>query len=43
MPSTTPSDVRTGEVYRFSLFHLLAVDDPTALFPVELTTIGGEG
>lgn len=39
----SPSDVRTGEVYRFSLFHLLAVDDPTALFPVELTTIGGEG
>lgn len=38
----SPSDVHAGEVYRFSLFHLLPIDDPTALFPVELIAIGGE-
>ena len=35
-------DVHAGEVYRFSLFHLLPIDDHTALFPVELIAIGGE-
>ena len=35
----SPSDIKAGEVYQFSLHHLLAVDSPTKLFPVELTEI----
>jgi hypothetical protein len=31
-----PSDVPLGPVYRFSVYHLLEVDDPCALFPLEL-------
>jgi len=29
----SPSDFQGGEVYQFSLYHLLPVDDPEALFP----------
>ena len=35
----SPSDIKAGEVYQFSLHHLLAVDSPTELFPVELIEI----
>lgn len=31
-----PSDVEFGAVYEFSVYHLMKVEDPTALFPVEL-------
>lgn len=31
----SPSDFKAGEVYEFSLYHLLTVADPCALFPVE--------
>jgi hypothetical protein len=31
----SPSDISAGEVYRFSVYHLLEVADPTELFPVE--------
>ena len=31
----SPSDFKAGEVYEFSVYHLLAVDDPTAIFPIE--------
>lgn len=31
-----PSDVRLGPVYRFNVYHLLRVDDPCALFPLEV-------
>lgn len=31
----SPADVACGPAYRFSLHHLLAVDDPVALFPIE--------
>ena len=31
----SPSDFKGGEVYRFSLSHLLRVDDPSALFPID--------
>jgi hypothetical protein len=31
-----PSDVPLGPVYRFNVYHLLRVDDPSALFPLEL-------
>ena len=32
----SPSDVSAGAVYTFSVYHLLRVDDPTSLFPVEM-------
>lgn len=31
----SPSDCKMGEVYEFNLYHLMKVDDPTTLFPVE--------
>jgi len=31
----SPSDLKAGEVYAFSVYHLLEVDDPAALFPIE--------
>lgn len=30
----SPSDLKTGPVYQFSVHHLLEVDDPVALFPI---------
>jgi hypothetical protein len=35
----SPSDFKGGEVYRFSLYHLLAVPDPRELFPVQVADI----
>lgn len=35
----SPSDFHAGEVYVFSIYHLIAVDDPCALFPMELETL----
>ncbi|MDR2069696.1 MAG: DUF1446 domain-containing protein [Spirochaetaceae bacterium] len=37
-----PSDVEFGAVYEFSVYHLMPVDDPTALFPLEWWSPGGE-
>jgi len=37
----SPSDLPVGPVYEFSVYHLLEVDDPLALFPVERMTLGG--
>jgi Protein of unknown function (DUF1446). len=31
----SPSDCKVGEVYEFSVYHLMKVDDPTAYFPIE--------
>jgi len=31
----SPSDFKAGEVYEFSIYHLLQVDDPTSVFPIE--------
>jgi len=31
----SPSDFIAGEVYTFSVYHLLQVDDPAALFPID--------
>ena len=31
----SPSDFRTGEVYEFSIHHLLQIKDPTAVFPIK--------
>lgn len=35
-----PSDVEFGRVYRFSVYHLLEIDDPVGLFRREIRTIG---
>jgi hypothetical protein len=31
----SPSDFKAGEVYAFSVYHLLSVSDPYELFPIE--------
>ncbi|MCL2392575.1 MAG: 3-methylaspartate ammonia-lyase, partial [Oscillospiraceae bacterium] len=31
----SPSDFKAGEVYAFSVYHLLETDDPASLFPIE--------
>jgi len=31
----SPSDFKAGEVYAFSVYHLLQVDDPASLFPID--------
>jgi hypothetical protein len=36
----TPPEVSLGPAYRFSVYHLLQVDDADALFPVEIETVG---
>lgn len=35
----SPSDFHAGEVFVFSLYHLIAVDDPCALFPIDYVTL----
>ena len=35
----SPSDFHAGEVYVFSVYHLLHTDDPAALFPIEMTAL----
>ncbi len=35
-----PSDVSFGPVYAFSVYHLMAVDDPCRLFPIEWREVG---
>ena len=39
----SPSDFQAGEVYAFSLYHLIEVDDPLELFPQEIQEIKGKG
>ena len=36
----SPSDVPQGAVYEFSAYHLMAIDDPLAPFPIRLMTLG---
>jgi hypothetical protein len=36
----TPPEISTGPAYRFSVFHLLQLDDPEALFPLEVEGVG---
>lgn len=39
----SPSDLKAGEVFTFSLYHLAEVEDPCAFFPMELWRVeGGE-
>jgi acyclic terpene utilization AtuA family protein len=35
-----PSDVPLGPVYRFNVYHVLEVEDPCAVFPLELVEYG---
>ena len=35
----SPSDFQGGEVFEFSVYHLLETDDPAALFPVEYVNL----
>ncbi len=35
----SPSDVRAGEVYEFNIHHLVEVDDPLELFPIEVVDL----
>jgi hypothetical protein len=38
----SPSDFTAGEVFQFSLYHVLAVEDAEDLFPVTLVQVGAE-
>jgi hypothetical protein len=38
----SPSDIRAGEVYEFSVYHLMDMDDP-ADFPLEVVEVKGGG
>jgi hypothetical protein len=31
----SPSDIEVGAMYRFSVFHTVAPDDPLVMFPIE--------
>jgi hypothetical protein len=35
----SPSDIPVGPVYRFNLWHLVEVDDPCAMFPMEIVQV----
>ena len=35
----SPSDIEVGAVYRFSVFHVAELDDPTEMFPIAYETI----
>ncbi len=35
----SPSDIEVGPVYRFSVFHVAELDNPTELFPIEYETL----
>jgi hypothetical protein len=37
----SPSDFKAGEVYTFSLYHLIEVEDPCELFPISIEEVGG--
>ena len=30
------ADIKAGEVYEFNIYHLVVVDDPLELFPIEI-------
>ena len=36
----SPSDFAAGPVYEFRVYHLMAIDDEAALFPVEIEEVG---
>ena len=36
----SPSDIPLGELYRFSIFHVVAPDDPYEMFPIDYEKVG---
>jgi hypothetical protein len=36
----SPSDIRMGDVYDFSVYHLMEIDDPAG-FPLQIVPVGG--
>jgi hypothetical protein len=38
----SPSDFKAGEVFEFSVYHLVEVADPCQLFPVAILEIDGK-
>jgi hypothetical protein len=36
----SPSDIPLGALYRFSIFHVVAPDDPYEMFPIEYEKVG---
>jgi hypothetical protein len=36
----SPSDFKAGEVYTFSLYHLMEVRDPSEFFPIQMEQVG---
>ncbi len=37
----SPSDIELGPMYRFSVFHVVAPNDPYEMFPIEYETVRG--
>jgi hypothetical protein len=37
----SPSDIPVGEVYEFSIYHLLTVEDPKGFFPITIKSMKG--
>ena len=35
----SPSDIEAGPMYRFSVFHVAALDNPLEMFPIEYETL----
>lgn len=36
----SPSDFKAGEVYNFNMYHVMEIDDPLELFPIEYVELG---
>jgi hypothetical protein len=36
----SPAEIDAGDVYEFSIYHLMRVDDPLSMFPIEISTMG---
>jgi hypothetical protein len=39
----SPSDIQAGEVYEFNVYHIIQIEDPCELFPIEIVELGGNG
>jgi len=37
----SPSDFKAGEVYEFSVYHLMRIADPKTAFPADMMPLGG--
>jgi Acyclic terpene utilisation family protein AtuA len=35
----SPSDIPTGEIYEFNIWHVMEIDDPLAPFPIEMAEV----